>query len=200
MSKKVRVVIVFSCIFLVSIFFINNASAERPQEGIGQWLQEVGVFSGYLSGDLDGQDDLEAIPLGLRFGFDLKPFTEKFGFEPKGMLELVYEPVIGTIFGPRNNAEMSLSFLFKYSYPLTDKLYPFIEVGTGLYYMTLKTAEQSTQFNFASQGGAGITYFLRPDLAVNVTYRIRHVSNCSIKDPNSGIESNEYLAGFSYYF
>lgn len=199
MGKRARNVILVLSLFLLCLN-CAGVSAERPDEGIRKWLLEFGVYTGYLSGELKQQDDLEAIPLGLRFGFDLKPFTKKFGLEPKGMLEMLYEPFISTIFEPRSNAEMGLAFLFRYSYPLTSNFYPYIEVGSGLYYMTLSTQEQSTQFNFIDQGGAGFSYFLRKDLALNVGYRIRHVSNCSIKEPNNGINANVYLVGLSYYF
>ena len=199
MGKRLKIAGVL-IVFFVICFVPSFAKAERASDGIGQWLQEVGVFSGFITGSLKNQKDLEVVPLGLRFGFDLKPFTKKFGFQPKGMLELLYEPFINTIVQPRTNAEMGLAFLFRYSYPLTDKLYPYIEAGSGFYYMTLKTREQSTQFNFIDQGGAGISYFLKEDLALNIGFRFRHISNCSIKQPNGGINANVYLVGMSYYF
>lgn len=186
--------------FLVLFFAPGRVFAERPSEGIGKWLQEKGFFSGYIDSSLKGQDDMQAIPIGMRFGFDLKPFLEKFDIQPKGMVELVYEPFISAITEPRDNVELGCGIMLKYSYPLTQKLYPFVELGTGLYYMTINTYEQSTQFNFVNQGGGGIAYFIRPDLAVSLTYRRRHISNCSIEKPNGGIEANVYLAGVSYYF
>jgi len=193
---------VFAVILILSVVgsISVRAFAERPAEGIGKWLQEAGVFTGYLRGSLKGQKNMEGIPTGLRFGFDLKPFTKKIGFDPKGMLELIYEPFISTITQPKTNMEMGLGIFFRYSYPLTSKLYPYIEVGTGPYYMTLKTHEQSTQFNFDDQGGGGLTYFFRDDTAINIGYRFRHVSNAGIKSPNGGIQCHEYLIGLSHYF
>lgn len=186
--------------FMTGFFAVSYVFAERPKEGMGQWLEEVGVFGAYGRGDLKAQDDMEIMDLGLRFGFDLKPFVKKFGFELKGLLELLHEPFLGAITGPRSNAELGLALLLRYAYPLTGKLYPYIEVGSGFYYMTLSTREQSTQFNFVDQGGAGLLYFLRDDLAVSAGYRIRHVSNASIKEPNSGIDSDVYTVGISYFF
>jgi len=201
MKKSTHGVVTLGLIVLLALScLVTPAFAERPQEGIGKWLQEIGFFTGYIQADLKNQDDEQAIPLGVRFGFDLKPFTKKFGFEPKGMLELIYEIFAGNIFQPENNAEMGAGFYLRYSYPLTKKLYPYIEGGTGLYYMTLHTYEQSTQFNFASAGGAGLTYFIKDNVAVNVGYRMRHVSNASIKEPNGGINANMYLVGMSWYF
>lgn len=199
MQKK-RYLLPVLMIFLLLFFPTCKACAERAEQGLGKWLQEAGVFAGYTKSKLKYQDAMEAIPMGVRFGFDLKPFTEKFGFSPKGYFELVYEAFVSPIYEPRSNVEMGLDIFFKYAYPLTSKLYPFIEIGSGPYYMTLSTYEQSTQFNFISQGGAGLMYFIRKDLAVNFEYRRRHVSNASIKSPNAGIDGNAYLVGLSLYF
>jgi opacity protein-like surface antigen len=188
-------------LFIASCVFVTvNAFAQRPQEGLGQWFQEFGAYTGYIHGELKEQKDLAAIALGLRFGFDLKPFTKKFGFEPKGLLELVYEPFINPITGPHGNVEMGVGMLLKYAYPLTKKLYPFIQAGVGPYYMTLHTYEQSTQFNFIDQGGAGFYYFFKDNVALNVEYRYRHVSNAGIDHPNGGFEASDYLAGMSWYY
>lgn len=191
---------VASGIFFLSIIVPLLVFAERPTQGVGQWLQEFGVYTGFIEGDLKGSDDFSAVPLGLRIGFDLKPFTKKFGFEPKGYLQLVYEPFINTITAPSSNVEMGLGILLKYAYPLTSKFYPFVEFGTGPYYMTLQTREQSTQFNFIDQAGVGFYYFLRTDLAVNAEFRYRHISNAGIDHPNAGIEAKDYLVGLSWYF
>jgi len=96
--------------------------------------------------------------------------------------------------------EFGLAFLIKYGFPFTEKLYPFIEVGTGPYYITWSTNTQSTQFNFDSQGGLGLLYFFENHWAANAALRFRHVSNAAIKQPNGGIESLVYLLGFSYYY
>jgi lipid A 3-O-deacylase len=199
MKNCIKVSVVILILSLVG-FVSGYAFADRPAGGIGKWLQEVGAFMGYVRGSLKYQKNMEVIPTGLRFGFDLKPFTEKFGLKPKGMLELIYEPFISTITQPRTNMEMGLGILLRYSYPLTGKLYPYIEAGVGPYYTTLKTHEQSTQFNFVDQGGAGLIYFFKNNMAINIGYRFRHVSNGGIKSPNGGIECHEYLIGFSRYF
>ena len=198
MRKGIKGVILV--LFLLLLIVTTSVFAERPAEGIGKWLQEVGVFTGYMNGSLRAQKHFESVPVGLRFGFDLKPFTKKFGLDPKGMLELVYEPFINTITQPRTNAEIALAFLLKYAYPLTEKFYPYIEIGSGFDYMTLHVYEEGMQFNFVDQGGAGIYYFFKKDLALNLGYRFRHLSNCGTAKPNAGIQSHEYLVGLSYFF
>ncbi len=189
---------VVSLILLVASF---DCFAERPDEGVGKWLQEVGVVTGFVDGSLKKLGSFSSAHLGMRFGFDLKPFTKKmFNFEPQGMLEIVYEPFLNPVIEPYSNVELGLPVFFKYAYPLTDKIFPFIEAGMGPYYTSLSTYEQGTQFNIISQGGAGICYFFREDKSINLEYRRRHVSNAGIKEPNGGIDSNVYLVGLSWYF
>ncbi|MFH0877721.1 MAG: acyloxyacyl hydrolase [Candidatus Omnitrophota bacterium] len=191
-----------ACIGLIAIIFFipSTLFAEKSEEGIGKWLQEVGVFAGYVSCGLKGQDDFQAVTTGMRFGFDLKPFTKKFGFEPKGMLELLYEPFISYISQPKDNADLGLGIMFRYSYPLTEKFYPYVEGGSGLYYMTLKTREQGSQFNFVDQAGGGFLFFLKENIALNAGYRIRHVSNFSVEQPNDGIDGHVISGGVSIYY
>ncbi len=177
-----------------------SSFAERPVDGIGKWLQEVGVFSGYLNGSLKRQKDMKTIPIGMRFGFDLKPFTKKLHFDPPGMLELVYEPYVGVIASPRERTEFGIPVNIKYAYPLTSKLYPYIEAGTGPYYTTLKTSEEATQYGFVDKAEAGLTYFLDDNWAVSASYEFRHVSNACIKTPNAGIESRGATVSLSYFF
>ncbi len=191
---------------VLGIIFISSSSVsaeetEKPKEGIGKWLQEVGLITGFIDGKLKNQNNFNAAVLGVRFGFDLKPFTKKmFNFEPIGLLELVYEPFINPVTSPESNVELGLPVFFKYAFPVTQKFYPFIEVGTGPYYTSLSTYEQGTQFNFISQGGVGLSYFFKKDASINVEYRRRHVSNAGIKEPNGGIDANVYIAGVSWYF
>lgn len=196
-----RLFCALACMVMGVVLSVPAVSfAERPTEGLGQWLEEVGVSVSHLRADLKYQDDMVAIPLALRFGFDLKPFTKKFGWEPKGHFELVYEPFISPVIDPDANIEFGLTTSFKYAYPLTEKFYPYVLVGTGPYYTSLHTYEQSTQFNFCSQGGGGFMYFFREHWAVSADYRWRHASNAGMKQPNGGVDSAVYTLGLSYYF
>ncbi|MGE5279607.1 MAG: acyloxyacyl hydrolase [Deltaproteobacteria bacterium] len=192
---------------LAAVFFLimsGVAEAERaddrPAQGLGKWLEEVGIAGAYTHGGLKGGLDFGSASIGVRFGFDLKPFVKKFGLQPPGLLEIVYEPTAGTITQPLYNIEVMLPVSLRYAYPLMEKLYPYVEIGTGPYYFTLHTYEQSTQINFMSIGGAGFLYFLRDDLAVTVGYRRRHISNGSVKEPNGGIDANAVTFGVSWFF
>ena len=174
---------------------ISKETSDHPR-----WLKEIGVLAGYASGPLDEKPDYELVPTILRFGLDLNPFINKFGLDTKGLFELQLEPFINTVVSPNNNVEVGSNFVLKYAFPLTKKFYPYVEGGLGMLYMSQHTREQSTQYNFLPQGGAGLMYFLKDNLALTIGYRYRHLSNNSFKSPNSGINVDMYLAGISIVY
>lgn len=172
------------------------ATEGQPQRA----LREVAFTSGFAWGNLKEQDHYEVIPLMVSLGFDLKPILAKIGLYTKGLFNINVEPFLGYVISPNNNAELGCSFLLKFAYPLTKKIRPYIEGGSGLIYLTQHTREQSTQFNFVDQGGVGLSYLFKDNLSLNVGYRFRHISNASIKEPNSGINSDMILCGVSVLY
>ncbi|MFC1514302.1 acyloxyacyl hydrolase [Candidatus Omnitrophota bacterium] len=185
---------------IMRILFVFLVFSAVSSAGFALELESVGFLSGYMSGDLKAQDDMEVVPIMATFGFDLKPFAEKFGIQTKGILQMQIEPFISPIIEPSSNVEMGLATMFKYAFPLTETFMPYVKFGSGIYYFTLHTREQSTQFNFASSAVAGFSWFFKKDISLDCEYRFRHVSNASIKSPNSGINTETLLMGVSFYF
>ncbi len=185
-----KIIVLVSVIFTVT--FISTAAYT---------LDSLDFLTGYLSASLDeSQPDYEAIPLLVGLNFNAKPFFEKFGVKTKGDLNFVIEPFINTVIEPDTNIEVGSNFLIKYVFPLTKKLQPYIKGGVGALYMSQDTKEQGTKYNFLPQVGGGIRYFIKDDVALNVEYRFRHLSNASIKSPNSGIDADLILGGISFFF
>lgn len=114
-------------------------------------------------------------------------------------MEFMVEPYIGGIISPDTNFETGFGLLLKYGYKI-GKFVPFLQTGVGFQYSTQHVREQSTQWNFQVQGGAGIHYFFKENKAINLEYRARHFSNASIKSPNTGVDLESILLGISYFF
>ncbi len=181
---------------VLSVFFLCLASLPKAYA-----LDGIEVFSGYLDGRLDDtKKDYQAVPLLVGLIFDLKPLTSKIGINPKGRVDFILEPFINTVTSPNSNVEVGSNFLFEYVFPLSEKFQPYVKGGIGALYMSQHTLEQSTQYNFLPQGGGGIRYFLKDNVALNFEYRYRHLSNASLKSPNSGIDANMYLGGVTIFF
>ena len=166
--------------------------------GTKSFFKEIGFLAGFAEGDLKDKQDYQVVPVIMRFGIDLKPAVKHSN--PKDLFEFLVEPFAGFVASPDTNAEAGINLLVKYGRFITEKLCLYIEGGTGFIYLTQHTREQATQFNFADYAGGGIHYFLKDNLAVNVGYRFRHISNGSVKSPNKGIDSNMALAGISWFY
>lgn len=88
----------------------------------------------------------------------------------------------------------------QYTFTGLDRLRPYIEGGGGPIWTDLGglVPEQPGQFNFAVWGGAGAAWILTPQWALNVGYRLVHISNGGTRTSNSGLNFGLPFAGLSY--
>jgi hypothetical protein len=88
----------------------------------------------------------------------------------------------------------------QYTFVELDRLRPYIEGGGGPIWTDLggRVPEQPGQFNFVVWGGAGCAWLLTPQWAINVGYRVVHISNGGTRTPNSGLNFGLPFAGLSY--
>jgi lipid A 3-O-deacylase len=164
----------------------------------GSW--EFGLRSGYSI----SQRNVDMVPVHLRVGYTL--FKGKKWLFPSGALEVSAEPfasVITSITRPSNRSgstEFGLGLpVLTYYFDLGNSLYPYIEGGLGLLYTDLRGYNLGGHFQFLETVGAGATYFLSNNLAINLGWRYRHISNANIYKDNAGLNSSIILAGFSYF-
>ncbi|OQX53101.1 MAG: hypothetical protein B5M48_03950 [Candidatus Omnitrophica bacterium 4484_213] len=73
-------------------------------------LKEIGIFTGTGKASLKEKDDYEIIPLGARFGFDIKPLIEKVKIKDKslkikGRIDFLVEPYLAGLTSPDANFE-----------------------------------------------------------------------------------------------
>ncbi len=80
------------------------------------------------------------------------------------------------------------------------RIHPFLEAGGGPVWTDLggRVPEQPGQFNFLVWGGAGCSYQLTRDWALNAGYRIMHISNAGTRAPNSGLNFGLPFIGLAY--
>jgi lipid A 3-O-deacylase len=200
-SKTVRrfAAILVSLILLLSAtdtWSAGEAPAATPAKE--SFFTEVGFITGYGHADLS-EGDYETIPLILYLGIDMRRWVQGLAAH-KGTLTLYFEPQINYVPSPDNDAEFGLIMGMKYAYPLTEKLSVYGCLATGPLYITVKTGDQANGLNFGSYVGAGVQYFVQTDTALNLGYRLRHVSNANLRSPNPGIDSNFLVVGFSVFY
>jgi hypothetical protein len=179
---------------------LANVSAEETKKS--KCLEAIEFLTGFVwGGKLQAQKDYRRIPFLVAFDFNLKPLTEKIKFNPRSLLQFQIEPSISYITSPHSNFELGTMFFFKMGLlPQTSKFQPYVKAGVGMLYMTLHTREQSTQFNFQEQGGAGFHYFFKNNLAFTLEGRFGHLSNAGMGKRNHGINTYNALAGVTYQF
>lgn len=174
------------------------AYAQRLFLHEGEW--NLGVRSGYSVSNRN----LDTVPVNFHIGYTL--FKGKPWIFPDGAFELAIEPFLSPVARESNNSKRDASIevglmlpVISYYFDLGYRLSPYIEGGLGLLYHDFKGYDLGDGFNFTEMAGAGLSYFLDDNLAINVGYRFRHSSNASLYDENDGINSHSFLAGFSYF-
>ena len=76
-------------------------------------------------------------------------------------------------------------------------LRPFVEGGEGVVYTDLRKQDLGTRVQFTSTIGGGLEYELRPDMAVGLQVRFRHMSNAGMASSNPGINTVYGLIGLT---
>jgi lipid A 3-O-deacylase len=78
-------------------------------------------------------------------------------------------------------------------------VYPYLFAGGGVLFVDLGLPTMGSRLDFSYQGGTGIQYLIRRDLALTAEYRYHHISNAGIAAPNEPLNSSKFLFGISYF-
>ncbi len=192
--KKTTAIILLS---LLWFFSINSWAADSKSKV----FQGIGVLTGLGTGPLEKKGEYRLHPVIIDFDVDLKPFLEKKGFCPPGLFQFQLEPFMSMVSQPDLNWEAGTALMLKVGIsPERYPVQPYVKAGLGILYMSQTSHEQSTQFNFLEQAGIGIHYFFEKDKAITAEGLYRHVSNASVKQPNSGINTLFLLVGITHKF
>lgn len=76
---------------------------------------------------------------------------------------------------------------------------PYVFAGGGILFVDAGLPTMGTKLDFSYQGGTGLQYFIRPDLALLAEYRYHHISNAGTASPNEPINSSKFLIGVALY-
>mgnify|MGYP003757987089 CR=1 FL=1 len=110
-------------------------------------------------------------------------------------MQFQLEPFFSFVPLPEVAAEAGLVFFIKYTVPIKSPVKPYVRGGSGVILLSRETEEQSSLFDFASQMGLGVSIDIWGERSLLLEYRYRHVSNCDLKHPNSGIDSYIWVLG-----
>jgi len=111
------------------------------------------------------------------------------------LLELPYHLALDH--GGRSMAGGYILGSWKFTSP--EQIVPYIFAGGGVLYVDLGLPTMGTRLDFSYQGGTGLQYFIRKDLALMAEYRYHHISNAGTAEPNEPLNSSKILFGVSFY-
>ena len=136
-----------------------------------------------------------------RFGWFLSDEVGK-GYWVQGRHELLVELPLHLTVDPRVRT-MTGGYLlgsWKFTGLQEERLYPYVFAGGGVLFNDLGLATQGTRLNYSYQGGTGLQYLFRDDMALMAEYRYHHVSNAGTAEPNEPLNSSKILLGLTRYF
>ncbi len=211
MRRMLMLIVMFILFLSLEAFASDVQNKEEDEKWSFPYTREIGVISGYGHGNLKEKGSYKIIPGIIRLGFNLDsigfgfcdilhPVARSLNIKLKGFTEFLLEPYVNAAVSPDSNVEAGAAIFIKFSYPLTQKIYPYALSGGGVGYLSQHTREQSMQWGFTPQIGAGISYFFRKDTSLSFEYRYRHFSNADLKQPNDGINVDMFLAGISWFY
>lgn len=198
MGRLIRFLGLTFCLLLSAFCFGQEKSVKQP------FIREIGVWSGFGYGNNqkslpEGNYNLtySMLHIGCRPFFRGHSFLEQF--------QIYFEPQYNFVrISPqgapsKQEHEFGLNFGLKYLYPFTQKLKVFVYIGTGPHAFSATTERQAPGYLFSDNMGMGLYYFLSPKWSVTTTFRIRHLSNADTRQPNHGINTDNFLFGVGYH-
>jgi opacity protein-like surface antigen len=139
-------------------------------------------------------------------------FTPRFSYLPfppfgSGLLRSAVEPGLEGWFqdylSPEQATAEGLKLALRYHLIGFGRLVPYVEVTGGAAGTSLHVPEAFRSFTFVLEAGAGVSYFVAEGVALNVGYRLQHISNGNVYHCaacNRGFESNSGVIGVSFFF
>jgi len=183
-------------VFCAAFFAVPSSSAQAgPVEGEAEYQ----IFTSGGHGTNGSQMNDGAFNIGLRFGLVLTaPHGPGF---LKGRLEYAVgvSPLYcvtqqnGTACGGGVDA-----FAFKWMFSKPRKVVPYIEIGGGTLFTSMKIPPHTSQINFTSGGAFGL-HFLQSKHNISAEVRYQHISNAGMVEPNPGINTVQLRIGFGWF-
>jgi lipid A 3-O-deacylase len=118
----------------------------------------------------------------------------------KGALETGLESWFQYYLEPDTATAEGLKGALRYHVLGFGPLVPYIEATGGAGGTNLKVREIRSIFTFVVEAGAGVSYFVTREMAINAGYRFQHLSNGHTASPNRGVNSDSGIIGLTYYF
>ncbi len=192
MQFSPRVLLLPALLLAVLLTSWPSAAAE-DRSGVQQW----GLLSGYGP---SSRDNIFIVPLFGRAAWLLPDFVDEPLHAVDLNLKWVVEAWVAGVFDGQDAFEGGVNpITLKLDYDAGQRFVPFGIGGVGAMYTGLQGQDLGGPFEFDSFIGVGVHTFLNDHAALTLSWRIRHISNASIKQPNRGLNTNFFLVGLEFF-
>lgn len=161
---------------------------------------EYSLLSGYgitHRGFGDTRTQVQTVDMIGRFGWFLSRELGSGWY--KGRHELLVELPVHMVVDPRVSPMVGGYLLGSWKFTSLENWAPYVFAGGGILYVDLGLPTMGSRLDFSYQGGTGVQYFLRKDLALSLEYRYHHISNAGTATPNEPLNSSKILLGVSVF-
>jgi hypothetical protein len=170
-------------------------------EGFPSGSQSISLEAGAVNGFaiLGGHQRHDLALTSLSYGHMLGPVRGDDHWY-RGNWELRGELFGGPQFSPTANYVIGLAPHLRYDFATGSRWVPFVDLGAGVTATGIGAPDLSGTFEFNLQGGAGLHYFIRNNLAVTAETHYLHLSCGGINSPNLGLNGVAGMIGLSWFF
>jgi hypothetical protein len=183
-------------VILPALLGLSCAAVVHPEEGERSGVQSWGFRTAYGTSD----HSIRFVSVLPRVSLFLPRAIDQPLLAHDWQGEFVMEPVASYIGNSKDTFEVGANLLMlALRYDRGQPLVPFVEGGEGLLYTDLLGQRLGTRFQFSSQAGTGLHWFLDRTTALTASYRIRHISNAGISRQNSGLNTHFFTIGVSFF-
>lgn len=133
----------------------------------------------------------------VQYGFMLNDVA---GSGPlRGNFELAPEAFGAGIYENTGHYIAGGTLYLRYNFvPRASRIVPYFQVGGGWTFMDIDHRYDGKNFNFNVDGSAGLRYFIKPRVSLNLEYRFQHISNANLWEHNIGLNSQGPVLGISW--
>ena len=213
------------CLFLCLLVFIPFslcAAEDNPptETQNGGSMNNPGIFLSGVGGGFRPGTKVVGLSLGLsdawtRLGGEgtrhvLALFSVSYGRmigKVKGMdhwyqgnWELRGELFGGIQYDPETRSLLGVAPHLRYHFATGTRLIPYVDVGAGVSLTDIGEPDIGGPFEFNLQAIAGVNYFLRDNLGINISLQYLHISSAGIYKSNHGINGLGCFLGFQKFF
>lgn len=191
-------------VLLIGLFVIVSKTIAQAEEmtSVSAASREYTLLAGYgitHRGFGATRTRVQTVDAIGRFGYFLSDEVGKGWY--RGRHELLMELPLHLAVDPRTRAMTGVYLLgsWKFTGLKEKRLYPYVFAGGGVLFVDLGLPTMGSRLGFSYQGGTGIQYLIRNDLAVTAEYRYHHISNAGTAEPNEPLNSSKILFGLSLF-